>query len=738
MDELTGPIDLSRVRGAINTLVRRENQAGSVQVNSSDQLASLAAADLGSGPMGRVLVETLAWESGRPVKQYWRWQTSAPAWDITARAASGIGSGFWVQSFPQGYIPIEAAFARCDYDRATATAVSNDVAAVNWLFRASSEYRLPGKITRPTGFEVTTSADVIEIRDYTNVICEGDGALCFNVESGLPMFWEDARNNFNLDVEICFGGTVDRTRHPYNLNAAQFVLFYGSGGRYPRPGVSGGGIAAAPGVPALGGNGGLNCPILLLAGGKDWRTRVRFTSLTRTGASSDSNGFIRCGMTVTTDMAGGRPEGIEVEMAANDGVVMPMLAHAIHSGRLKGNIRRFGCLDILSNEPGTPANPSPHSFCYLTTDNDSLGVQQGCETLEIGPIVDKAENLAVLDGAHATIKFRGCKQVHVHDVISFNPYGVLQGAADYVNIHDISAHAIEYAKCTANSSLGYSAAPWHIQDVPSGTPLNTLSGHIHDVYMRIIDDVNGTNPVLRVDPSVNELDVHDLLIDLENWSSASPLFLLGSSGKDLRNVEWNMTLRSRTALTGSKTLLRLDATNAVNNKFHLHLVGFTGASALRCIENVKATSFENRVKLTFAENDDELLYFGGGMVEVTTTRKIKAAALSGASVTLTNALLAGRTVLDVTSQVNTAITGATGYLIGPTADPDGFGDITGTSTATKSNSSNYTANHLGWRSASSDIVLTAKTSNFTGGEIEVCIRERYTVNVGFNDFGGLP
>jgi len=98
---------------------------------------------------------------------------------------------------------------------------------------------------------------------------------------------------------------------------------------------------------------------------------------------------------------------------------------------------------------------------------------------------------------------------------------------------------------------------------------------------------------------------------------------------------------------------------------------------------------------------------------------VSALTLSGATTTATNLVPAGATLIGVATTTTTTITGATGYTVGDGSDADRFGDITGTAVATHSDNTNATADPTGWASAARSIVLTAKTSNFTGGVVQV-------------------
>ena len=98
-----------------------------------------------------------------------------------------------------------------------------------------------------------------------------------------------------------------------------------------------------------------------------------------------------------------------------------------------------------------------------------------------------------------------------------------------------------------------------------------------------------------------------------------------------------------------------------------------------------------------------------------------AVSVSGASTGTGNVIPAGATVIDVATSTTTAITGASGYTVGDGSDVDRWGDITGTAIGTNSGSTNYTADPRWWTAAARAITLTAKTSNFLTGVVQVTV-----------------
>jgi hypothetical protein len=107
-----------------------------------------------------------------------------------------------------------------------------------------------------------------------------------------------------------------------------------------------------------------------------------------------------------------------------------------------------------------------------------------------------------------------------------------------------------------------------------------------------------------------------------------------------------------------------------------------------------------------------------------TVRSVKQtlSALSGASATTTGTLIPdGAVVVGVTTQVATAITGATGYQVGDGTDADRWGDINAIALNTTSDNANWTAGTIECFTAGGEVTLTANGSNFTAGAVEICV-----------------
>ena len=99
----------------------------------------------------------------------------------------------------------------------------------------------------------------------------------------------------------------------------------------------------------------------------------------------------------------------------------------------------------------------------------------------------------------------------------------------------------------------------------------------------------------------------------------------------------------------------------------------------------------------------------------------EAVTLSGASTATAAIIPAGATVEGIATTTTTAIEGATGYTVGDGTDADRYGDITGTAVGTVSGSTTYTADPRWWTAAARAVTLTAKTSDFTAGVVQVTV-----------------
>lgn len=97
-----------------------------------------------------------------------------------------------------------------------------------------------------------------------------------------------------------------------------------------------------------------------------------------------------------------------------------------------------------------------------------------------------------------------------------------------------------------------------------------------------------------------------------------------------------------------------------------------------------------------------------------------ALALSGATTVATNIIPAKVIILGVSTTVTTTITGASGYQVGDGSDADRWGDVTGTAVGTDTDYNDYTAAPIpAWNAAAQSITITAKTSDFTGGVLQI-------------------
>ena len=102
---------------------------------------------------------------------------------------------------------------------------------------------------------------------------------------------------------------------------------------------------------------------------------------------------------------------------------------------------------------------------------------------------------------------------------------------------------------------------------------------------------------------------------------------------------------------------------------------------------------------------------------------VKDIALTGASVSFVSFIPAGATVLGVSGVVTTAITGATGYTVGVAAEAARYCNTNTLTLGSTFTPAGQSATELSPRTYLSftDIVVTAKTSNFTAGALRVAL-----------------
>ena len=106
------------------------------------------------------------------------------------------------------------------------------------------------------------------------------------------------------------------------------------------------------------------------------------------------------------------------------------------------------------------------------------------------------------------------------------------------------------------------------------------------------------------------------------------------------------------------------------------------------------------------------------------TRIIDSPVLSGTNINLKNAIPPGVVVLGITADVKTAITGTPTWDLGIATDTTCYASNVATAkgtSATSVNTSNPSSGSMNYKTYT-DLVITSKTSNFTGGQIRITIR----------------
>jgi len=103
------------------------------------------------------------------------------------------------------------------------------------------------------------------------------------------------------------------------------------------------------------------------------------------------------------------------------------------------------------------------------------------------------------------------------------------------------------------------------------------------------------------------------------------------------------------------------------------------------------------------------------------TKIVDSGTLSGASVTLTSAIPANSVVVGVSTIITTGITGASGYDLGVSGDLARYVNFAGVTLGATTNAVSGTSTAPVSYPSFTNLIVTAKTSNFTGGALRIAI-----------------
>ena len=200
---------------------------------------------------------------------------------------------------------------------------------------------------------------------------------------------------------------------------------------------------------------------------------------------------------------------------------------------------------------------------------------------------------------------------------------------------------------------------------------------------------------------------------------------LGGSG----NLDFELTRMGAAWVRLLNNGLNIDTVLTLNNSMfavlkggYIEMATSTGAAPLQ-IHRDAADTLAQRIGTPAQTFRLYGTYTAATNYQRMTVRSVKQtlSALSGASATTTGTFIPdGAVVVGVTTRVATLLTGAAGYTIGDGTDADRWGDITGTAVGTTSDNRDWTAGTIECFTAGGEITLTAKTSDFTAGAIEIC------------------
>lgn len=215
------------------------------------------------------------------------------------------------------------------------------------------------------------------------------------------------------------------------------------------------------------------------------------------------------------------------------------------------------------------------------------------------------------------------------------------------------------------------------------------------------DHADATDPALYVHSSQDPDSGNTEWIGLKTLNAGRSEILSGTSIIDLKIL--TTTLAMRMSSSGNTSYLNFEI---ASNRF----LTFGGDGDI--------TFATNGVNIAdSAAGDGDELGFHRAEVDITAT--------AGATVSSSNFIPAGATVMAISTAVTTALgtgSGTTGYNVGDGTDADAFGAITGTADTTRSSKADWTITSAPVYSSATDIVLTATGGNFDGtGVIKVVI-----------------
>lgn len=209
----------------------------------------------------------------------------------------------------------------------------------------------------------------------------------------------------------------------------------------------------------------------------------------------------------------------------------------------------------------------------------------------------------------------------------------------------------------------------------------------------------------------------------------------------VRNLDIDMELRQPAASTVATTitipglanpmrlrlvqpLVRLDLTTNQTHKTVLRqsevgvlALGASGGSSVDLGPGTTATSLTQASVATAISTTGGGI--GGGLAQI--QHKEFPVSLNAASNIFSGAIPANSLVLAVRTRVTTAITGATGFQVGVTGAVTRYADKNAVAVGTTVTPADYTETSPRYYAAATDLVVTAKTSNFTGGVMRVTV-----------------
>ncbi len=697
--------------------------------------APLYRSDLAALTDNTLMPITVGWDASHPkVTGYWLWQAGA-SWtgDTTAVTATGVGSGFWVQFFPTGFLSPTHGGAMGDYNTSTRVLTTDDHAAVLWALNASVQFGVPASIDRNYGVVFGTAALAIRWPSGAELINAG-GSISSNSTNHIPWFWTNGDTAIRSGkpgdhVVFGFGGTNDsahRADSALHAGNAEFNAFYTT------PFMNHPAAADATNLKA---QYGAFSPIHLIVGGSDVKMYHKYVAW-RPSTGTDTEiieSYIQHCIGFHEDAAGVKPVDCHFG-GVFDGVFFTVFSTGVGAVKMEyADIFRH-CR--YPDTGGAGDFPASHSIGYFSTGANSVGgfgefvdsnyiEVTNCRVFGPGDPWPVEDALAPLKPRAANMLFRAS------NIYNSGPWAIFQGAVRWLEMSNIIDENI-------GTGLATYSQPWLIQSNDATNNPITMGGCVENYSLYMTE--NASSSIFSTAAGATLDNFH-----LRNWRASFADATLTSVGlfqfnEDVRNSTFECTITSRTAETGSVPMITF-ATGTVcdNSNFTFTLFGY-GAATPRFICSDQGSGSESWAKFILADSatNKVITIYTSGMriTEETVRTTVTPASGTGAHVVL--AVPDGAILVEVSAIVTTALgtaNGLTSVDVGTAADPNQYGTLTALTAGGVAGSVQWTASPSLLMTAATNLQLTPNGgTGFDGtGVVRVTTKYRVIDNTTDND-----